>query len=183
MTLDRLIAEIQSSGARDLAEARSQFEAERARIVADRDRRVGALKAEIARAAETTAKRERAQRIAGARMQARKLEYEARERALSGSLDSVRETLRAFTKGPEYGEVLERMYAFAADELGKDVRISGRADDAAALKALAGKSYVPDPQPILGGLIAESADGKRRLTLTLEELLRLREDRVRELLA
>ncbi|MGI0053009.1 MAG: hypothetical protein ACRECR_01955, partial [Thermoplasmata archaeon] len=83
----------------------------------------------------------------------------------------------------EYAGLLERMYLLAIDRLGKDARISGRAEDAARLKSIAGKGFQPTPRPIRGGLVAESADGARRLTLSFDELLRLREDRVRRLLA
>lgn len=183
MSLERLIAEIQSRGAADLAEATAKFEAEKGRILADRDDRIGATRTRLAQQAEAEARREKTQRIAGARMQARKLEYEAQERALESSLSAVRELLRGFTKSDEYAPTLGRMYAYAADQLGKDVRVSGRPEDATALRAISGKAFDPTVRPILGGLIAETADGERRLNLSLDELLRLREDKVRELLA
>jgi len=75
------------------------------------------------------------------------------------------------------------MTEVATATLGKQVRISGRAEDAAALAKVAGKAFDPTPQPILGGLVAETTDRSRRLTLSFDELLRLREDEVRELLA
>ncbi len=102
---------------------------------------------------------------------------------MSASLETVRALLRKFTQGEEYPEVLRRMYALALDELGKDVRVSGRAEDAAVLRSIAGRSFDPTPASIPGGLIAETPDGARRLTLSFDELLRLREDRVRSLLA
>ncbi|MGP8076580.1 MAG: hypothetical protein ACLP8Y_07620 [Thermoplasmata archaeon] len=71
----------------------------------------------------------------------------------------------------------------ANDSLGKQLRISGRAEDAALLQKVAGKSFDPTPQSIVGGLVAETPDGSRRLNLSFDELLRLREDRVREILA
>jgi vacuolar-type H+-ATPase subunit E/Vma4 len=183
MTLERLIAEIQSRAADDLAAATAQHAAERDRLTAERDRRAAQIAGELDRQAAAEARRELAQRVAGARMQARKLEYESRERALGASLGSVRAMLADLTEREEYDELLRRMREYAASVLGREVRISGRAEDAARLKRLAGRSFVPTPQPILGGLIAESPDGARRLTLSFDELLRLREDRVRELLA
>ncbi|HEV2317941.1 MAG TPA: V-type ATP synthase subunit E family protein [Thermoplasmata archaeon] len=183
MSLERLLAEIQERGERDLAEATAKFEADKGRILADRDDRIGSTRMRLAQQAEAEARREKTQRIAGARMQARKLEYEAQERALESSLGAVRDLLREFTNSDEYDQVLGRMYAYAVDQLGKDVRISGRSEDAAALKGAAGKSFDATPRAILGGLVAETADGERRLNLSLDELLRLREDKVRELLA
>ena len=183
MTLERLIAEIQSRADEQIAEATRQHDAERSRLVADRERRAGQIAQELGHQADLEARREHAQRIAGARMAARKLEYESRERALGTSLEAVRAMLVDFTGSDEYDELLRRMYDYALGALGRDARISGRAEDAARLKRLAGRAFQPTPQPILGGLLAETSDGARRLTLSFDELLRLREDRLRELLA
>jgi V/A-type H+-transporting ATPase subunit E len=183
MSLDRLIEEIRSRAEVELATARTQAEADKARIVKERDERSEKIQTQLAQQGETEAKRLRTQRIAGARMQARKLEYEAQERALSSSLNGVKTLLADFTKSDEYPKVLGRMYDLAVDELGKDVRITGRAEDADVLKKLAGKAFGGASQPILGGLVAETSDGSRRLTLSFDELLRLREDRVRGLLS
>lgn len=183
MTLELLVAEIKAQGERELAEEARKFETERARLLKDRADRVAAIQSDLKAKAETEAKRERAQRIAGARMQSRKFEYEAQERAMNASLDSVRTLLKKFTESDEYPDVLRRMYSVAQDELGKDFKVSGRSEDAATLRTVAGRAFDPAPAPILGGLIAETTDGTRRLSLSFDELLRLREDRVRTLLA
>ncbi|MCI4372298.1 MAG: hypothetical protein L3K02_01440 [Thermoplasmata archaeon] len=183
MTLELLVAEIRARGERELATESQKFEAEKARLLADRTQRATSLQNDLRTRAEAESRRERAQRVAAARMQSRKLEYEAQERAMNDSLGAVRTLLARFTEGDEYPEALRRMYAVATDELGKELRVSGRSEDAALLKSLAGRSFDPTPAPILGGLIAETTDGARRLTLSFDELLRLREDRVRSLLA
>jgi vacuolar-type H+-ATPase subunit E/Vma4 len=183
MTLERLIAEIRARGERELSEETAKFGAEKARLEADRLQRVTAIQMDFRTRTEAEGRRERSQRVAGARMQSRKLEYEAQERAMNASLDAVRGLLRQFTESDEYPDVLRRMYTVATDELGKEVRISGRAEDAALLKPLAGRAFDPTPAPILGGLVAETPEGDRRLSLSFDELLRLREDRVRSLLA
>ena len=126
---------------------------------------------------------ERAQRMAAVKLQARKMLYEAREKRLEGAVADTRTLLQEYTRSPQYPAVLRRMVAAATDALGKQVRIQGRGEDASLLAKVAGKSFDPSPQPIVGGLIAETPDGSRRLNLSFDELLRLREDRVRELLA
>ncbi|MGC2204790.1 MAG: V-type ATP synthase subunit E family protein, partial [Thermoplasmata archaeon] len=149
----------------------------------DRDRRIGEVRTESARATEIEVARERAQRIAAAKLRARKLLYEAREQRLEGALRDTRTLLSDYTGSSDYAAVLKRMVSVATDALGKQVRISGRADDAAKLGRAAGKLFDPTERTILGGLIAETSDGSRRLNLSFDELLRLREDKVRELLA
>jgi V/A-type H+-transporting ATPase subunit E len=183
MALDRLIAEIEARGQAELDREKKRLDDERERVTAETDARVGKIREEARRGAQTQAARERAQKIASAKLQARKLEYEAREQQLGKSLDASKRILREYASGPEYAALLKRMWTYATDRLGGDARVSGRPEDASALKSLAGKRFDPTPRPVLGGLVAESADGNRRLNLTFDELLRLREERIRALLA
>jgi vacuolar-type H+-ATPase subunit E/Vma4 len=183
MTLESLIDEIRAHGEAEvkaLAEARSRQEAE---IAAARDRRITELRTEGARSTELEAARVKAQRIAAAKLAARKLLYAAREQRLSQSLEATRAKLAEFTDDPEYANVLKRMFSTASDALGAPLKVTGRAEDAALLRRVAGKSFDATPRTILGGLIAETPDGRRRLDFSFDELLRLRGDKVRELVA
>jgi vacuolar-type H+-ATPase subunit E/Vma4 len=183
MSLESLVDEIRRRGEAELAAVTAQRDRERAKVVEERDRRLEELRAASARATEAEVARERAQGLAAAKLQARKLLYEAREERLEGALRETRALLEEYTRSAEYPLVLKRMVATATKALGKQLRISGRAEDAPVLARVAGKSFDPTPQPIVGGLIAETPDGSRRLNLSFDELLRLREDRVREILA
>ena len=183
MSLESLVEEIRRRGETDLAAIIAARETERAKIVADRDQRIEEVRSENARATEAEVARERAQRLAAAKLQARKLLYEAREKRLETAVAETRALLQEYTRSTQYPAVLKRMAAAATDALGKQIRISGRSEDAYLLSKVAGKSFDPTPQPILGGLVAETPDGSRRLNLAFDELLRLHEDRVRELLA
>jgi len=183
MSLDSLVEEIRRRGEADLAALTARREADAAKIVAERDRKVAEVQAQTAHTADTEIAHERIQRLAAAKLQSRKLLYEAREQRLESAIGETRGLLQEFTRSSQYPAVLKRMVAAASDSLGKQVRILGRGEDATVLAKVAGKSFDPTPQPILGGLIAETPDGTRRLNLSFDELLRLREDRVRELLA
>jgi V/A-type H+/Na+-transporting ATPase subunit E len=183
MSLERLVDEIRLKAERELAEEHARADAQERSIATDRDRRTTQVRAEGQRLADVDAKRERAQKLANAKLQARKLVYEAREHRTNGQLDQVRELLSEVTESDEYPAVLKRMYAVAVDQLGKQIRVTGRKGDAAQLKAIAGKNFDDTAVPIVGGLIAETPDGSRRLNLSFDELLRLREDAVRSLLS
>ena len=183
MSLESLVEEIRRRGEADLAGITTNRDAEAAKIVAERDQRIAELRTEGTHATETEVTHEHAQRVAAAKLQARKMLYEAREKRLEGAIAETRNLLQEYTRSPQYPAVLRRMAAAVTESLGKQVRIQGRGEDAALLAKVAGKSFDPAPLPILGGLIAETPDGSRRLNLSFDELLRLREDRVRELLA
>ncbi len=183
MSLESLVEEIRQHAEAELRATLEHEKAELTRIAAERDGKIAEVRATSQRSAETEVARERAQRVAAAKLQARKMLYEARERRLENGLGETRTLLANYTSSPAYPAVLKRMTEVASQSLGKQLRISGRADDAAVLAKVAGKSFDPTPQPILGGLVAETTDQSRRLNLSFDELLRLREDRVRELLA
>ena len=183
MSLETLVDEIRRRGEADLAAITTARDAQAAEVAAERDRKLGDLRSQSAREAELEVAHERAQRVAAAKLQARKLLYEAREKRLAGAISETRDLLSDYTRSPQYPAVLKRMMSAATESLGKQVRILGRSEDAPLLTKVAGKSFDPTPLPILGGLVAETTDGNRRLNLSFDELLRLREDRVRELLA
>ncbi len=183
MTLESLVEEIRRLGEAELLSVTRAREAEEARLDEERLRAVAEVRAQATRTGELDASRERAQRIAAAKLQSRQLLYAARERRLESAVRDTRTLLAGFPSSSAYPGVLRRMLAAATEALGKQLRVSGRAEDAAVLAKVAGKSFDPTPRAILGGLIAETPDGSRRLNLSFDELLRLREDRVRELLA
>lgn len=183
MSLERLVDEIRQQAETEIAAERTRLEAEQAKLVADRDRRINEIKTESARQTELEVGRERAQRLARAKLEARKLVFEARERRMGHLIGRARQLLADFTKSDDYPDLLKEMYGYATKSLGKQVKVSGRAQDAALLRSVAGKAFSDTPLAITGGLVVETADGARRLDLSFDELLRRREDQVRELLA
>jgi vacuolar-type H+-ATPase subunit E/Vma4 len=183
MSLESLVDEIRRRGEAELAEITKTRDAERAKALAERAQRVEQVRSESARVTEAEVARETAQRLAAAKLQARKLLYEAREKRLASAVAETRKLLEEYTRSTQYPAVLKRMATAATDALGKQIRISGRSEDSYVLAKVAGKNFDSTPQPIVGGLVAETSDGSRRLNLAFDELLRLREDEIRELLA
>ena len=183
MSLQSLVDEIRSRGEAELKGIAERRASALAKVASDRDARVAAIRAEVAKATEAEVVRDRAQRIAAARLAARRLMYEAREDRLDRGLADARELLGRLGASPTYPKLLGRMIAAATSRLGSSVRISGRSEDASVLSRLAGKSFDPTPRTIVGGIVAETPDGHRRLDLSFDELLRQRADAVRGLLA
>ncbi len=183
MSLESLVEEIRRRGEAEFESIASGRAAEESKIDAERGARVAAIREAAQRATAVEVARERAQRVAAAQLASRKLLYGAREARLTAALKETRDVLRDFTDAPEYPATLRAMLRAARSELGDSVRVSGRREDAGALAKLAGRSFDPTARPILGGLVAETPDGRRRLDLSFDELLRLRGDRVRKLLA
>jgi vacuolar-type H+-ATPase subunit E/Vma4 len=182
MSLERLVAEIESRAQQEIASEQARFEKEQAELLADRARRIEAIRSETLRRAQQDAARERTRRIAAARLEAKKLGYEYQEARTKELLEAVKAQLATYAGGPDYSKLLKRMYAAAASRLGKDLKIRGRPEDARLLRSIAGAGFDDTPLPVTGGFVAETSDRSRRLNLTFDELLRLREDELRSLL-
>jgi|GEM_PF-430277 len=183
MSLERLVDEIRQRAEAEIAQERARLQAESSRIVDERDRQVQAIATESERIAQLEIARERAQRLARAKLEARKRVFESRERRMGKLLDASRSLLADYTESDEYAPLLKRLYGVAVATLGKQVKVRGRAEDASLLRSIAKGAFDDEPVPIVGGLIAETPAGDRRLNLSFDELLRLREDQVRGLLA
>ncbi|HKS59449.1 MAG TPA: V-type ATP synthase subunit E family protein [Thermoplasmata archaeon] len=182
MPLERLLEEIESRARQELDAFEHQRAEEIRQQLSERDRRIQQIRSEGERGGRAEAARENAQRIASAKLAARRMLYEAQEKQFADAFSRVRQMLADFTKGPGYAPTLKALYAYATSRLGKGTRIRGRPEDAALLRSIAGRNLSDGSAPILGGLIAETPDGSRRLNLTFDELLRLKEDRLREIL-
>ena len=182
MSLESLVEEVRARGEAELKTIAERRDAELRAIGEDREARVTRVRTEASRTAEAEVGRERAQRVAAAHLAARRLLYEAQEERLTEGLAQVRQVLADLTEEAEYAAILRRMIARASDRLGRSVRISGRAEDAALLAKLAGRAFDPTARAIAGGVIVETADGRRRLDLSFDELLRQHADAVRALL-
>jgi len=182
MSLERLVAEIESRAQQQIASEQARFESEKAKILAERARRIETLRASALREASQAAARERTRRVAGARLEAKKLGYEFQETRTREMLEAVKSQLAEYAGSPDYPKLLRRMYASAVARLGKDLKVRGRAEDARLLRSLSGTGFDETALPVTGGFVAETSDGSRRLNLTFDELLRLREDELRALL-
>lgn len=181
MGLEKLLDEIRSRGEAELAAETTRSAKERTAVTEERDRRIAAATDGLRTSGDREAERIRAQAVAGAKVKSRQLLYRAKETRAEQALERARRELAKFTKSPEYPKVIEAMVDEATERLGSKIKIRAREEDAALVKSAAGRAFQDTPEPILGGIVAETADGSRRLNLSFDELLRRNADKVREL--
>ncbi len=184
MTLEALVKEIEARSSKEVRDLELKLENERRKVEEVSHRDTERFRTEADRKAQLEAAREKARLVASAKLQAKKLLFEAREKRTATALEEVRGRLSAYAKGPDYPGLLASMVSSGTTVLGSDVKILARPEDVPLLPTKT-RSLVDDTRPlrVLGGLIIEKKDGSRSLNYTFEELLRLREDRVREALA
>jgi vacuolar-type H+-ATPase subunit E/Vma4 len=184
MTLEALLQETQSRGEAELKELQDRTRAEIEKLRAETAKEVEEIRARSTRKGEAEAARERARELASAELRAKRVLFEAKELRIRGALEDLRARLASYTRTPEYPKLLSSMVDLATATLGPSIRIRVREEDVPRLPARA-QALVDRKAPlsVIGGLVAETPDGARAMNMTFEELLRLREDRLREILS
>jgi vacuolar-type H+-ATPase subunit E/Vma4 len=122
--------------------------------------------------------RERIRIEGAAKLQSKKMIFDATETMLESNVASLKQVLSDVSGSKEYPELLSKMAAYASRRLGGGITVRCRASDAAVLKKLGVKVAASNIES-MGGFKATSADGTLELDLTFEELLRNREEDVR----
>ncbi|MDG7012454.1 MAG: hypothetical protein JRN17_05130, partial [Nitrososphaerota archaeon] len=128
--------------------------------------------------AEAAAQKEKARIEGAAKLQAKKMIFEATEKELESNLAALRQILADYAESKDYQNMLAKMVSYAEKSLGAPIGIECRSSDAAALKKLGVKVTSSDLSSI-GGFSATSKDGTLALDLTFEELLRTHDEDVR----
>jgi V/A-type H+/Na+-transporting ATPase subunit E len=118
-------------------------------------------------------------RIGGAaKLQSKKIVFDATEKMLENNVAALKQVLADFANSKDYPEMLAKLVKYASKRLGGAITVRSRPADAALLKKLGVKVTASDLDTI-GGVKATNSDGTLELDLTFEELLRNREDEAR----
>ncbi|MFH1221700.1 MAG: V-type ATP synthase subunit E [Candidatus Micrarchaeota archaeon] len=120
---------------------------------------------------------QRNERLAWARLEAKRVHAEAREDAIKVALDELYEMAPDVRKSKEYASYISKAVAAAVDELGGNATVHVLKGE----KKLFPKIKVPLSEDLdaMGGAIVESNDGKMRVDLRLETLFETRADELR----
>jgi V/A-type H+-transporting ATPase subunit E len=183
VTLEDLVKEIEARTLAQVQDIRSGVANEKKAIHDHTEREIARITADEELAAEREVEQEKIRMLASARLQAKKVSFDAWERRVDSGLKLIRARLQTFTEGPEYPAMLEKMANAGISVLGANSRILIREEDTYKIpESLQTKVARSRPIQSMGGLIIESHDGEKRLNLTFEELLRWNQDAILELL-
>ncbi len=120
----------------------------------------------------------RNERIAWARLEAKRITSEAREDAIKNVLEDLFKELGKIRKNPQYKGFLKKAVADAVAELGKGSKVHVLKGEKSLLPKL--DAAVVEDLKGLGGALVESPDGKIMMDLTLETLFDTRRDEIRK---
>ncbi len=127
---------------------------------------------------------QRNERLAWARLEAKRITAEAREDAINGAIDDFFTSLKEVKKSKEYKDFLSRNVSAAVKELsGMKLTVRVGKGDKNLLPKLPNGCKVATDLDALGGAVIETQDGKMKVDLTLETLFELRRDELRKMIA
>jgi vacuolar-type H+-ATPase subunit E/Vma4 len=178
MASETLLKEVEEKGKRTLGQLDQEYRTKREEIQKRSDEQRKFVLDSARERATTLAQREKVRLVGAARLQAKKLLFDATEKMLENNVASLRQALADYANSKDYPATLGRMLNQASNRLGEDFVVRCRAADANALKKL-GANIASTDLGGIGGFKAESKDGSLELDLTFEELLRSREGDVR----
>jgi V/A-type H+-transporting ATPase subunit E len=178
MGVDALLKEVEDKRKKALDALEAEYSAKREEVKKRTAEQVAYIMESAKREAVVLAQKEVTRVEGAAKLQSKKLLFDATEKLLENNIVALRDSLAEFASSPAYPELLVRMAKYASKRLGGKITVTCRKEDESALKA-AGAKITSASLNAIGGFKADSEDGTLELDLTFEEILRGREDEVR----
>jgi len=177
MSIETFIEETKRRKEKELEALSGRLAEEKTALRTKTDNTIKTMHEYFSNEAKLKSEREAARIVEAARLQARKMLFDAININLDSAFEVIKAQLRSYTKSDEYKESLHKVIATAKKNLGPNIKVHCREQDRAPLSDL-GITVVKTIQTI-GGVLAENENGSKELDLTFEELLRIHEDEVK----
>lgn len=177
LTIEKLIGEIQERKRKDLESLDKELSERKDSMKQKMDSSIKDMKDRFANEAKLKSERESARIVEAARLQAKKILFEAINTNLGSAFTVIKEKLKDYTKTSQYKKILETMVIVSKKKLGHDIVVHCSEGDRTLLKEL--NVSIGSSIQTLGGIVAENKKGTIELDLTFEELLRTHEDEIK----
>ena len=178
MGVDALLNEVEERRKKALETIESEYSAKREEVKKRTEEQLSYIMESAKREAAALAAKEKTRIQGAAKLQAKKLLFDATEKLLENNIAALKDALADYADSPAYSELLTKMAKYASKRLRGKISVTCRKQDESTLKAAGAKIGSTDLNSI-GGFKADSEDGTLELDLTFEEILRSREDEVR----
>ena len=172
--------EIQDRKRKELAILNSLLDEKKDRVAQIKNERLTEIKEKYDSESDNKAKREFARITESARLDAKKILFDAINLTMSTALDSIKVELKNNTKKADYKKTLEDMVLYAKRYLGDDIIIRCRESDVPYLKEKT--VTIGSSISTMGGFIAVDKSENREIDLTFEELFENHEDEIKNFL-
>ncbi|MFQ5920397.1 MAG: V-type ATP synthase subunit E [Nitrososphaerales archaeon] len=178
MSAENFLREIENRKRRELEALDAELAEKKESLLRERKARVKELKERYQKEARFKSEREFTRIVEAARLQAKRIIFEAMDASLGSTWDVIRQELKNYTKNAAYKKTLEEMINVAKKRLGQDLVVHCREEDRHLLKDT-GVTVSSNHIQTLGGIIVENKQETMELNFTFEELLRTHEEEVR----
>lgn len=181
MSAEIFLKEIENRKRSELEALGKELAEKKEVLLREKNSKVDELQERYKREAHLKSEREYTRIVEAARLQARRIIFEAMDANLDSALSVIRQELKNYTKNAQYKKTLEEMVNVARKRLGQEVQVHCREEDRQILKDLR-VTISNKPIQTFGGIIVENKEGTMGLDLTFEELLRTHDEEVRAIL-
>jgi len=180
MSIERFVLEIENRKKQDIENLDTELAQKKAALQNKRDTAIRETQESALKEAKIKSERETTRLIEAARLQAKKILFDAINENLGSAIDVIKQELKDYSKTPQYKKTLENMVNSAKKKIDQNIVIHCSDDDNSLLKNMG--VTIGSSIQTLGGIVAENKEGTKELDLTFEELLRTHEDEVRGLI-
>ena len=181
MSIETFLLEIENRKKREMESLGKDLAEKKSRLQVEMNLTVKEIQEKFAIEAKIKSEREYARIIEAAKLQAKKIIFDAINENMQSAFDAIKKEIENYCKSPQYKKALETMVDSSKKKLGQNIVVHCRDDDKAVLKDMG--VTIGSSIKSLGGLIAENKEGTKELDLTFEELLRTHEDQIKSFLS
>ena len=180
MSIETFVLEIENRKKKDIENLDAESSQKKIALQNKIDAAVKETQEYALKEAKIKSEKETARLIEAARLEAKKILFDAINTNLGSAFDAIKDELKNYTKTPQYKKTLEIMVNSAKKKIDQNIIIHCRDEDNSLLKNIG--VTIGSSIQTLGGIVAENKEGTKELDLTFEELLRTREDEVKGLI-
>lgn len=181
MSIETFLLEIENRKKREMESLDKEYSERRSKLQAELDITLREIQEKFAHEAKVRSEREHARIIEAAKLQAKKIVFDAINANMQSAFEVIRKEIESYAKTPQYRKALEAMVDSSKKKLGPNPVVHCREEDKPALKEIG--VTVGNSIKTMGGIIAENKEGTKELDLTFEELLRTNEDQIKSFLS
>ncbi|MFA6531025.1 MAG: V-type ATP synthase subunit E, partial [Candidatus Micrarchaeia archaeon] len=178
--MSKLVSSLVSDAKKDAERIVKSAESEVDRIVSEEKAKRAILLKNAEEECEHSLSEQKRERIAWARLEARRLTAEAKEDAIKSVLDEMHGMLNELKKSEDYSSFMKSAVAQASAEFGSGEELVLHVVKGDRKYAGKFKGKVLEDLDAAGGLIVERADGKVCVNFTLESVLDNKKDELRK---
>lgn len=181
MSIETFLLEIENRKKREIESLEKDLAEKKSKLQTEMNVTLKEIQEKFVNEAKVKSEREYARIIEAAKLQAKKIMFDAINTNIQSAFNVIKQEIENYTKSPQYKKALETMVNSSKKKLGQNIVVHCRDEDKSALKDMG--VTIGKPIKILGGIIAENKEGTKELDLTFEELLRTHEDQIKSFLS